>query len=239
MRGGIPSPGTVPQRGPPCGLVASGDASLGSRPRSREGVNPQKCQPIEITQLTADRGATLETVSPWVLASLSGPNYITKPLFLTLWHRHFFFSQNSVSYYISSTHAVWKFLTVQSKFTGNILGACKSINFQKLSKKFPTFSPLAPSSESTLIGPRMVMISLRLSQSTLRLWMYCRVVHFILSQSHWASRNWAPCRSQRRYLQKLFTSKKIEIVSPPKLWVTRGEFSSKPNQVITVVRPAT
>ena len=30
-----------------------------------------------------------------------------------------------------------------------------------------TFSPLAPSSESTLMGPRMAMISLRLSQSTL------------------------------------------------------------------------
>ena len=42
VRGGIPSPGTVPQRGPPSDLVASEDASLGSRPRSREGVNPQK-----------------------------------------------------------------------------------------------------------------------------------------------------------------------------------------------------
>ena len=41
--GCIPSPGTVPQRGPPSDLVASEDASLGTgSPRSREGVNPQK-----------------------------------------------------------------------------------------------------------------------------------------------------------------------------------------------------
>ena len=46
VRGGIPSPGTVPQRGRPFSPVASADASLGSRPRSREGVNPQKFYPI-------------------------------------------------------------------------------------------------------------------------------------------------------------------------------------------------
>ena len=42
VRGGIPSPGTVQQRALPCDPVASADASSGSRPRSREGVNPQK-----------------------------------------------------------------------------------------------------------------------------------------------------------------------------------------------------
>merc|ERR1719400_858434 len=59
----------------------------------------------------------------------------------------------------------------------------------KTSSSFLAFSPLAPSSESTLIGPRMAMISLRFSQRTLRLWIYCKVVHFILNQSHCANLN--------------------------------------------------
>ena len=46
-----------------------------------------------------------------------------------------------------------------------LLTGKKYVQVHKNRNKF-TFSPLAPSSESTLIGPRMAMISLRFSHRT-------------------------------------------------------------------------